>query len=195
MPLTTRAKSSGTPGQAISTAPPVWENGTVRALPTFGGEDLGGARSISQSGVVGGFVMFGRDYTERAVLWDQNGIHGLGILAGWSNSWVQGVNNVSHAVGGLNNTSGADFQSAFLWQDGVMRDLNDLIPVGSGWQIGGASDINNQDWITGWGVNSLRETHALILVPDGVPEPCSLIVWSLLGASGIGVGWRRKRAG
>ena len=29
-----------------------------------------------------------------------------------------------------------------------------------------------------------------------IPEPCTFIVWSLLGASGIGIGWlRRKRAG
>jgi hypothetical protein len=26
-----------------------------------------------------------------------------------------------------------------------------------------------------------------------IPEPCTLIVWSLLGASGIGIGWWRRR--
>lgn len=33
-----------------------------------------------------------------------------------------------------------------------------------------------------------------IIVSESIPEPCSLIVWSLLAALGIAIGWRRRRS-
>lgn len=49
-----------------------------------------------------------------------------------------------------------------------MRDLNDLIPSGTGWLLNTAQGINEQGPITGSGTIGGR-THAFLLTP--IPEP------------------------
>ena len=47
--------------------------------------------------------------------------------------------------------------------------------------------------VTGW-TDYDPEMDGIAAAASPVPEPCTLIVWSLLGASGVGIGWwRRKR--
>jgi len=53
---------------------------------------------------------------------------------------------------------------AFLWEDGVMEDLNDLISSDSGWELNDARDINNRGEIVGWGMYKDNE-HAFLLTP------------------------------
>ena len=38
---------------------------------------------------------------------------------------------------------------AFLWQNGIMHDLNDDLPVGSEWELIEANDINVYSHIVG----------------------------------------------
>ena len=42
--------------------------------------------------------------------------------------------------------------AAFLWESGVMTDLNDHLPEGSGWEVSQADDINDVGQIVGWGI-------------------------------------------
>jgi probable HAF family extracellular repeat protein len=58
----------------------------------------------------------------------------------------------------------ASTDHAFLWQDGRFTDLNDLIPTGSGWELGAAGDINNSGLILGSGTYH-GEDHAFLLTP------------------------------
>ena len=58
---------------------------------------------------------------------------------------------------------------AFLWQDGMMRDLNDLVP-GSPLYLLFAQAINSRGEIAGIGVTSSGELHAFMASPtDGTP--------------------------
>jgi hypothetical protein len=43
------------------------------------------------------------------------------------------------------------------------------------------------------GYNATGQENGFLLSP--VPEPATIVIWSLLGGLGIAVGWRRKRAG
>ena len=70
----------------------------------------------------------------------------------------------------------ANFNSlAFLWKDGVMVDLNDLIPKGSPWMLQYASAINDSGQIAGVGLIN-GETHAFLATPrhrhEGRGECC-----------------------
>lgn len=72
------------------------------------------------------------------------------------------VNNLRQVVGFLLD---ADFNShAFLWQNGFMMDMNDLIPKESGWNLQAAQSINDAGEITGSGLIN-GETHAFLAVP------------------------------
>ena len=83
-------------------------------------------------------------------------------------------------------------EHAFLWRDGALFDLNDFVSEESGWLLTEATAINDSGYIVGYGLVDGQYPRGFLLTP--VPEPASLIVWSLLGASGIGFGWwRRKR--
>jgi hypothetical protein len=56
----------------------------------------------------------------------------------------------------------------FLWEDGQLLDLNDLI-VDDGWVIREANDINNAGWIVGSGERD-GEVHAVLLRPPLIGE-------------------------
>lgn len=59
---------------------------------------------------------------------------------------------------------GDDTPRAFLYQAGKMRDLNDLLPKGSGWVLREASGINDAGQIAGTG--RIRDhDHAFLLTP------------------------------
>jgi probable HAF family extracellular repeat protein len=54
---------------------------------------------------------------------------------------------------------------AFLWTPaGGMKDLNNLIPAGTGWVLYWASGINVQGKITGYGILH-GQYHAFLLTP------------------------------
>lgn len=56
---------------------------------------------------------------------------------------------------------------ATLYQEDVAYDLNALIQPGSGWQLLGASDINNRGEIVGVGLYQ-GEAHAFLLTPRSI---------------------------
>ena len=53
---------------------------------------------------------------------------------------------------------------ALLWENGVMTDLNTLIPAGSPWYLQSTATINNAGEITGQGLIN-GEVHAFLLTP------------------------------
>ena len=94
--------------------------------------------------------------TPHAVLWQANaagtfGVTDLGGLPNYPYTDADGINNLGQVVGSGNNSN---FQAtAFLWDStNGMRDLNTLLPAGSGWQLTGASDINDNGQIAGTGL-------------------------------------------
>jgi probable HAF family extracellular repeat protein len=72
----------------------------------------------------------------------------LGTLGGLE-SWGQGINSAGDVVGGSTTPDGK--LHAFLFTNGRIWDLNDLIPPGSGWVLEHGSAINNAGQIVGNG--------------------------------------------
>jgi probable HAF family extracellular repeat protein len=86
----------------------------------------------------------------------------LGTVAGFSSSSANALNNLGQVVGNLSNDIGPTH--AFVWQSGVMTDLNTLIPGDSGWVLQEATGINDNGQIVGVGVVQGR-TRAFRLDP------------------------------
>lgn len=74
-------------------------------------------------------------------------------------SYARAVNEQGHVVG---TSSG----HAFLWRDGTMTDLNDLIASSANWTLFDATAINDAGQITGYG-RHLGLKHAFLLTPAG----------------------------
>jgi len=96
----------------------------------------------------------------------------LGTLAGDVGSAATGINDLGQVTGySGSNLDDTCCSRAFLYSPGKgLMDLNTFLPTGSGWTLLNAIAINNAGQITGYGVNTNRETHAFLLTPI-VPVP------------------------
>lgn len=158
-------------GQVVGrayTAPPsqanhafLWEDSVMKDLGTFNGGSESYAYAINRATYVLGWSKNASGNT-RACIWDSNGsISSLGTLGGWT-SEAYGINDANQVVGWALNA--LHDRRAFLYTDGLMVDLNQLLPEGSSWELMEARDINNNGQIVGWGfING--EAHAFLLTP------------------------------
>jgi probable HAF family extracellular repeat protein len=150
--------ASGNPG---STRAVLWDNGQIVALSSLGGS-WSEARSINASGQIVGGAELAVSALRHAVLWSQGNIADLGTLGG-PQSFAYGINADGLVVGNA-NTSGDPITHAFLWAHGQMKDLNSLLPARSGWQLEGASGINDAGQIVGGGLHE-GKTRAFLMTP------------------------------
>ena len=89
----------------------------------------------------------------------------LGVLGGPTNSsWARAINNRSWVVGSADLPTGTN--QAFLWRNGVMLNLNDLIDPASGWVLTDARGINEHNEIVGIGLFN-GQSRAYMLRHDG----------------------------
>ena len=129
--------------------------------------------AINNSGqVVGGYWP-----DERAFIWDEtNGMQDIGTLAEGI-TLARSINDLGQVVG---SSRIDNVWHAFLYQNGSMDDLNDLIPEGSGWVLEHAQDINNNGQIVGIGFFNGNDNHGFLLTPisyelvsiDVIPKTC-----------------------
>jgi probable HAF family extracellular repeat protein len=105
--------------------------------------------------------------TERAFLWEQGtGMLDLGAL-GLNHSRATDINQRGQVVGYASTFAGFPTFSAaaaFLWENGEMHDLNDLVDAGTGWELLAAEGINSRGAITGYGRID-GQTRAFLLTP------------------------------
>jgi probable HAF family extracellular repeat protein len=127
-----------------------WDNGTVRDLGNIGGDAWNTPTAINERGDVVGFANIspGSALNEHAFLWTSAaGIRDLGALPGDTTSDANGINNAGLVVGDSCASDGTC--RGFVWQNGAMTNLQDLIASGDDDFIISANDIDDDGRITG----------------------------------------------
>jgi len=146
----------------------LWENGKVTDLGNLGGQtgQAGGNAAYgvnNRSDVVGSSDLPG-DTTFHAFLWTRGtGMHDLGTLSGDVASNSISINDAGSVVG---VSLDANFNPrAFLWEKGVMTDLNTLVVGDSPVYLLTGCSINSRGEITGLGLTSSGEIHTYLATP------------------------------
>ncbi len=150
----------------------VWKNNTVVVLQDLGGTKSNFAFAINNLGQIVGKVRSADGTTYVTALWQPDGaLTVLGILPGDHAAFATGINDRGQVVGN-NVDSDNNWSHGFIWQNGVMTDLNTLIPADSNLFIISASNINERGQISGMATVQTGphagDIHAYLLTPvDG----------------------------
>jgi probable HAF family extracellular repeat protein len=146
----------------------LWEKGQATDLGNLGGQtgQAGGniALDINNQGQVVGNSDLPGDTTFHAFLWTKRtGMRDLGTLSGDVASLSISINDAGSVIGA---SLDANFNPrAFLWEKGVMTDLNTLIAGDSPLYLLTGCSINSRGEITGLGLTSAGEIHTYLATP------------------------------
>ena len=172
-----------TPGPAGGPHVVLWEkDGSIHELANFDGTirpDLfaivNGAFEINNGGQITGVLVLpdksdgSPSNTIHAVLWNNARATptDLGTLSDDDNSAGLSINAQGDVVGlSMHGSPGTVLPRPFLWHNGVMTDLNDLIPPDSPMNLVFGAGINDLDEIIGWGFHKgTGQIHGFLLIP------------------------------
>jgi probable HAF family extracellular repeat protein len=152
----------------------LWQTGTVTDLGNLGGTGHGNgiqAYAVNRQDQVIGYSDLPGDTTFHSFLWaKETGMKDLGTLPGDAASIAVNINDSGEVVG---LSLDANFNPrAYLWENGVMTDLNTLvntnplIPGGSPLFLATGCSINSSGVITGFAIEmSTGEVHGYLATP------------------------------
>ena len=163
-------------GQVVGTSAGqafMFSDNVMTGLGSLGGNSY--AYAINSSGEAAGQSYLSDGLTSHAVLFKDGNVIDVNPVG--KQSYITALNDSGDAVGtcydGSNSTNSSS--RAFLWENGVATDLNDLIPSDSGVTLVGAQGINNLGEILAYSSTSFR--------PSLLPAHASP------GANKFGVHW------
>jgi probable HAF family extracellular repeat protein len=142
-----------------------WQSGVMADLGTLGGS-YSRADAIDDHGRIVGQAYLPGNVQAHACMWDGGLAQDLGNLGG-NYSWALGIDpSGQRIVGTATVPSGDGFlhYHALLFENGVMTDLNTLIPPGSGWVLESASGVNRYGQIVGRGTLG-GQSRGFLLTP------------------------------
>jgi probable HAF family extracellular repeat protein len=145
----------------------VWENGTATQLPDLGTPGGIAFAINSHNQIVGQAV--NSDGIAMAALWQNNTVTGLGVLLGDAASFATSINSRGQVVGSTFDSS-SNWSHGFIWQNGVMTDLNKLFPASSNLFVISASNINESGQIAGMAVD-MADRHGRPIVHAFLATP------------------------
>jgi probable HAF family extracellular repeat protein len=143
--------------------PFLWKRGLLIDLGTFGG-DKGFASSVNDAGEIVGRADLSGNEIHHAFLWKHGTMTDLGIPPGGGPcSTAYSINSKGQVVGdsGICNVGGPPF----LWEHGVIYNLNDLVLPGSDLTLVDVDTINDRGEIACTSVLADGNPHACVLVP------------------------------
>ncbi|MCX5683904.1 MAG: HAF repeat-containing protein [Planctomycetota bacterium] len=169
----------------------IYSSGVMSDLVPIGVGGVSAGTAINSSGQVVGRSSSTTDDYSHAALFSGGSVTDLGTLGGGIRSEALGINDSGQVVGWSATSAGSS--RAFIYDNGVMQDLNAFLPADSDWTLFSALGISNTGWIVGYGTNPQGETHGFLMNLDAapVPEPVSLASGAI-GLACVGAYVRRR---
>jgi autotransporter-associated beta strand protein/probable HAF family extracellular repeat protein len=163
----------------------IWTNGSFHDLGTLGGLYSSGVMLNDEGHAVGTAAM--PDSTPQhsdfhVFFFDGTKMNDCGTLGG--NYGNANAINDFDVVVGYTYLSDNTTSAPFIWSNGVMTNLNSLIPANSGDTLTTAMGINNSGEIVANGFNSKGQHAAFLLTPTA-----NFLTWDAIGPSGDGMTW------
>ena len=145
----------------------LWKNGGVMDLGNLGAEFWNTPTNINKRGDVVGFAGAPNDPDGnflQAFIWTaEGGMQPLGFLPGDVHSEAYGINELRQVVGLSCDADGNC--RAFIWENGVMRDLNNFKPPSYTATLEQARDINETGQIAGRSLDSSGVRRTFLATP------------------------------
>jgi probable HAF family extracellular repeat protein len=167
--------------QVLQDKPVVWENGHIKALPTYGGDPDGFAIAINDHGQVAGasgvcstFNVINGLYLSpvHALLWDHGKVTNLGSLGGAFGNQAHQMNNWGQVVGASDLAGDTAFHG-FVWSRSTgMQDVPPL--AGDTYSV--ALAINDPGQVVGLSIDASFTTLRAFIVVDGVPTDLNTLI-------------------
>jgi probable HAF family extracellular repeat protein len=163
----------------VDVHPFLWDRGTLLDLGTLGGENAGGA-AMNEAGEVTGEADTSIPCTQdcdhpqvyRAFLWRHGVMSDLGVVPGDQCGNAYAINARTQIVGANGHCHG--YVDAFLWENGSIYNLNDLVAGPAPLHMVVALYITDDGLIAGTGVppgvsvyDDETLGHVFVLVPCG----------------------------
>jgi probable HAF family extracellular repeat protein len=153
--------------------PFIWQNGGMTDLGLLEGSEDGGAAAINSAGVIVGSS--GRTDPEtyesfyRAFIYSNGAMTALPVPS--SEAYAGDINDEGVVVGSMRAAGGFSNFHGWIYVDGVVTNLNALIPSGTGLHIAYANAINNAGQIAATAFDARGHYHAVLLTPGEGPAP------------------------
>ena len=177
--INANSQATGWMGQALQTDARafIWDNGKVTELPPIPGGFMSMGTAINCRGQLTVSGSFNEDHPQGFInggfLWEAGQWTDLGMLPGYDSMALTGLNEVGYVVGWSRAIKSSDEpDTGFIWNDGVMTNLNNLLPPNSQLQISQARGINESGQIAAMAhSDDLNATVGLLLSPinQGIP--------------------------
>lgn len=144
-----------------------WENGSASLLPDLGNSAL--AWGNNDKGQIVGTVGSADGTTQTGAIWQNGTLTALSLLPGDFGGAAFGNNNKGQVVGGNWNSPQFDWSHAWIYQNGVMTDLNKLFPRDSNLYATFAAKINDLGQIGGMAIvlsgPDKGDVHSFVATP------------------------------
>lgn len=147
--------------------PVLWRNGLPTMLPDFQGLRYIPSKINDNSQIL--LEVFPPGKKDLYLLQNSDFV-AIGNLAGQTTISETCLNNIGWVIGRTYSSDSPAVEKPFLWKNGKINDLNDLIPAGSGWVLQDALALNDSGVILGSGfLNGQYRTY--LMKPIAAPAP------------------------
>jgi probable HAF family extracellular repeat protein len=151
----------------------LWDGKVLKDLGTLGGQ-FSSAYQINDAGEVAGYSTLSGDQVFHPFLLKNGHMIDLGVVAGEPCGYAIGISSAGQVVGASYDcgpTLIGGHYHAFLWENGSIVDLNNLIPPGSNLHLLQAISMNDRGEIAGTGLLSNGDFQAYLLIPCDEHHP------------------------